>query len=134
MMSKRQDPVVDQALGDTKALFPPSSASVPDAALTTDTVSTAVLMKQPVFWPDAAEVWFAQVDAQCAIHHVSSSKTKFYHAVAVLPQEVASQILNLPYSQIISLSPTPFFILLRHGPPDKLATLPTSPSLPVILS
>ena len=40
-------------------------------------------MKLQAFWPDAAEVWFAQADAQ------------FYHVVAVLPQEVASQILDL---------------------------------------
>ena len=45
-------------------------------------------MKLPVFWPDTTEVLFAQVDARV-------SKTKFYHAVAVLPQEVASQILDL---------------------------------------
>ena len=52
-------------------------------------------MKLPTFRPDAAEVWFAQTDAQFAIRNISSSKTKFYHAVAVLPQEVASQILDL---------------------------------------
>ena len=52
-------------------------------------------MKLPTFWPDAAEVWFAQRDAQFAIQNVTISKTKFYHAVAVLPQEVASQILDL---------------------------------------
>ena len=52
-------------------------------------------MKLPTFWPDMAEVWFAQTDAQFAIWNVTVSKTKFYHAVAVLPQEVASQILDL---------------------------------------
>ena len=52
-------------------------------------------MKLPTFWPDAVEVWFAQADAQFAIRNVTISKTKFYHAVAVLPQEVASQILDL---------------------------------------
>ena len=65
--------------------FPPSSASeaVPLAA--------NVLMKLPVFWPDAAKVLFAQVDAQFAIRNVTVSMTKFNHVVAVLPQEVASQ-------------------------------------------
>ena len=52
-------------------------------------------MKLLDFWPDTAEVWFAQAEAQFAIRHVSFSRTKFYHAVAVLPQEVASQILDL---------------------------------------
>ena len=54
-----------------------------------------VSMKLPVFWPDAAEVWFAQADAQLTIRNVTVSKTKFYHLVAVLPQEVASQIMDL---------------------------------------
>ena len=90
-MSKRQDPVAEEALGDTEVLFSPFSASVLDVVPTAATVS----MKLPVFWPDAAEVWFAQADAQFAIRHVTSSKTKFYHTIAVLPQEVASQILEL---------------------------------------
>ena len=80
-MSKKQDEVIEApGLGDIEALFPPSSASdaVPLAA--------NILLKLSVFWPDAAEVWFAQVDAQFAIRNVTVSKTKFYHAVAVLPQ------------------------------------------------
>ena len=52
-------------------------------------------MKLPAFWPDAAEVCFDQADAQFAIRSISLSKTKFYHAVPVLPQEVASEILDL---------------------------------------
>ena len=54
-----------------------------------------VSMKLPIFWPDAAEIWFAQADAQFAIRSVTDSMTNFYHAVAVLPQEVALQILDL---------------------------------------
>ena len=91
-MSKKQDSaVIEEApdLGDIEALFSPTSASdaVPLAA--------NVSMKLPVFGPDAAEVWFAQVGNQFAIRNVTFSKTKFYHAVAVLPKEVASQILDL---------------------------------------
>ena len=89
MSKKTSDPAIDEAsiLGDTEALFPPSPDAVPVAA--------NVAMKQPTFWPDPAEVWFAQADAQFAIRNLTVSKTKFYHAVAVLPQEVASQILDL---------------------------------------
>ena len=54
-----------------------------------------VAIKLPAFRHDAAEVWFAQADGQFAIKAVTVSKTKFYHAVAVLPQGVAAQILNL---------------------------------------
>ena len=89
MSKKTSDPAIDVApiLGDTEALFPPSPDAVPVAA--------NVSMKLPTFWPDAAEVWFAQADAQFAIRNLTVSKTKFYHVVAVLPQEVASQILDL---------------------------------------
>ena len=89
MSKKTADPAIDVApiLGDTEALFPPSTDSVPVAA--------NVHMKLPTFWPAAAEVWFAQADAQFAIGNLTSRKTKFYHAVADLPQEVASQILDL---------------------------------------
>ena len=52
-------------------------------------------MKLLAFWPDAAEVWFVQAETQFAIRIVSVSKTKFYHAVTVLPQEDASHILDL---------------------------------------
>ena len=54
-----------------------------------------IALKLPVFWPDAAEGWFAQADTHFAIRPVTVSKTKFYHAVASLPQDVAAQILNL---------------------------------------
>ena len=90
MMSKKAtDPAMDEApiLGDTEALFPPYPDTVP--------VTANVSMKLPTFWPDPAEVWVAQADAQFAIRNLTVSKTKFYHAVAVLPQEGASQILDL---------------------------------------
>ena len=40
-------------------------------------------------------MWFAQADAQFAITAITVSKTKFYHAVASLPQDVDAQILDL---------------------------------------
>ena len=87
MASKKPaDPAVDvtPVLGDDDALCSPPAVA-----------GAAVHMKLPTFWPDTVEVWFAQADAQFAIRNLTSSKTKFYHAVAVLPQEVASQILDL---------------------------------------
>ena len=68
-------------------LFPPSASS--------SLVANNVLMKLPAFWPDAAEVWFTQGDTQFAMRSITVSKTKFYHAVVVVPREVASQILDL---------------------------------------
>ena len=58
-------------------------------------IAANVALKLPVFWHDAAEVWFAQADAQFAIKSITVSKTKFYHTVASLPQDIAAQILNL---------------------------------------
>ena len=91
-MSKKQDTaVIEEApgLGDIKPLFTPTSAS--DAA----PLAANVSMKLPVFWPELVEVWFAQADPQFAIRNITVSKTKFYHTVAVLPQVVAFQILDL---------------------------------------
>ena len=89
MSKKATDPAIDEApvLGDAEALFPPSPDAIPVAA--------NVSMKLPTFWPNTAEVWFAQADAQFGIRNLTVCKTKFYHAVAVLPQEVDSQILDL---------------------------------------
>ena len=75
-------------LQDISNLFPPTAPSSPSPVVN-------VSMKLPVFWPDTAEVWFAQVDNQFAIRSVTVSKMKFYHAVAVLSQEVPSKILDL---------------------------------------
>ena len=58
-------------------------------------VAANVALKLPVFWPKAAEVWFAQADAQFAIKSITVSKTKFCHWVASLPQDVSAQILAL---------------------------------------
>lgn len=55
----------------------------------------AVALKLPPFWPDSAEVWFAQAEAQFNIKGIVSSTTKFYYCVAALSQEVASQLLDL---------------------------------------
>ena len=82
-------PKVDEnpELDGAADILPPPSPSVPVAA--------NVTLKLPVFWPEAAEVWFAHADAQFAIRSVTVSKMKFYHAVASLPQDVAAQILYL---------------------------------------
>ena len=59
-------------------------------------VTANIALKLPMFWPIAAKFWFAQADAQFAIKSITVSKTKFYHAVASLPQDVAAQILCAP--------------------------------------
>ena len=77
-------------LEDISELFPLSSC------LSSAPVAKAS-MKLLAFWLDAAEVWFAQADTLFSIRSITISKTKFYHKVSVLSQEVASQIsLLLP--------------------------------------
>ena len=86
-MPKNDEISEPPGLEDISNLFPPSAPASPST-------EANVSMKLPAFWPDAGEVWFAQADAQFSILNISVSKTKFYHAVAVLPQKVASQILD----------------------------------------
>ena len=108
MASKKPaDPAVADApvLGDDDAFSSQAAEPVPVVA------GAAVHMKLPTFWPDAAEVWVAQADAQFAIRNLTSSKTKLYHAVAVLPQEVASQILDLIRAP---LSGDPYSVLQEY--------------------
>ena len=69
-MSKKDKVTKPPGLEDISMLFPPSALSSPYPV-------AIVSMKLPAFWPDAAEVWFVQADAQFAIHNVTVSKPKF---------------------------------------------------------
>ena len=66
-----------------------------DLAADDDDSRSCSSLKLSTFWPDSAEVWFAQTDAQFDIRNITSSRSKFYHAVAALPQDVAGQVLDL---------------------------------------
>ena len=81
-------------------------------ALPAASVAPNVSTKLPTFWPDAAQFWFAQADAQFPIKHVTVSKNKFYHALAVLPHEVAAQLLDLIRTPI---SPDPSEVLKERS-------------------
>ena len=54
-----------------------------------------VSVKVPAFWPDSAEAWFVQVEAQFALKGVTASLTKFYYCVSSFNQETANQVLDL---------------------------------------
>ena len=62
-----------------------------------------VSVKVSAFWPDSAEAWFVQVEAQFALKGVTSSTTKFYYWVSSFNQETANQVLDLikspPFSE-----------------------------------
>ena len=53
------------------------------------------LVKVPAFWPDSAEAWFVQVEAQFALKGVTPSSTKFYYSVSLFNQGTANQVLDL---------------------------------------
>ena len=72
-----------------------SKKKAADIAADDDESRSCSGLKLSTFWPDSAEIWFAQTDAQFEIKNISSSRSKFYHAVAALPQDVAGQVLNL---------------------------------------
>ena len=61
-----------------------------------------VSVKVPAFWPDSAEAWFVQVEAQFALKGVTASSTKFYYCVSSFNQETANQVLNLIKSPLSS--------------------------------
>ena len=54
-----------------------------------------VSVKVPAFWPESAEAWFIQVEAQFALKGVTSSSTKFYYCVSAFNQDTANQVLDL---------------------------------------
>ena len=54
----------------------------------------SVSVKVPAFWPDSAEAWFVQVEAQFALKGVTASSTKFYYCVSSFNQETANQVLD----------------------------------------
>ena len=54
-----------------------------------------VSVKVPAFWPDSAEAWFVQVEAQFALKGVTTSLMKFYYCVSSFNQETANQVLDL---------------------------------------
>ena len=54
-----------------------------------------VFVKVPAFWPDSAETWFVQVEAQFALKGVTASLTKVYYCVSSFNQETTNQVLDL---------------------------------------
>ncbi|CAN7945791.1 unnamed protein product [Ixodes hexagonus] len=61
----------------------------------------AVRLKLPPFWTKNAKVWFAQVEAQFQLQHITSQITKYLHVVSALPAEVADEL-----EDILAATPT----------------------------
>ena len=86
-MGKNDEISEPPGLEDISELLAPSAPASPSPV-------PNISMKLPVFWPDAAEVWFAQADAQFTLRKRFGQQDQVLPCVAVLPQEVASQILD----------------------------------------
>ena len=60
-----------------------------------DATVSAVSLKLPTFWPQTLETWFAQAEAQFAVHNITKDDTKYYYTVAALDQETANRVTNI---------------------------------------
>ncbi len=63
--------------------------------MTTESASTSTHLKLPQFWPDQAEVWFAQAEAQFQVKQITRDDSKFHYVVAALDQHTAGRLLDL---------------------------------------
>lgn len=69
---------------------------------------SAVSLKIPPFWPADPQLWFAQLEAQFTIRHITSEHTRFHYVASSLSQEHAHEVRDLllspphsdPYSQL----------------------------------
>lgn len=55
----------------------------------------AVHLKIPPFWPEKPSIWFAQVEGQFAIAHITDDTAKFYHIVATLDRQYAAEVEDI---------------------------------------
>ncbi|KAM7285241.1 hypothetical protein ISCGN_032199 [Ixodes scapularis] len=67
----------------------PAAEAIPSGSL------AAFQIKLPAFWAKNATVWFAQVEAQFQLHHITSQTTKYLHVVSSLPAELADELENI---------------------------------------
>ena len=72
-----------------------TTTSSAETTATTTTTINSVSVKLSTFWPDKPQVWFVQAEAQFALRNVSSSLTKYYHVTAILPQDIATDVLDI---------------------------------------
>ncbi|XP_049886990.1 uncharacterized protein LOC126381568 [Pectinophora gossypiella] len=73
----------------TPTLPAPSLAQLPPPAANGP---SPVQLRIPPFWPEKPTVWFAQVEGQFAIMHITDDATKFYHILATLDRQVAAEV------------------------------------------
>ena len=68
-----------------------------DAALDAERAARAatVSVKLPTFWPNEAELWFAQAEAQFQNRGITAEKTKYNYVVSMLDVKTAKQVMDI---------------------------------------
>ncbi|CAM1291423.1 Uncharacterised protein r2_g44 [Pycnogonum litorale] len=59
------------------------------------TAIDAVALRLPAFWPADPSLWFAQVEGQFRIRHITSEATKYGNVLSNLPPDTASEVRDL---------------------------------------
>ncbi|CAM1306475.1 Uncharacterised protein r2_g1628 [Pycnogonum litorale] len=59
------------------------------------TAIDAVALRLPVFWPADPSLWFAHVEGQFRIRHITSEATKYGNVLSSLPPDTASEVRDL---------------------------------------
>lgn len=57
--------------------------------------ANAVSIKLPTFWPQHAQIWFAQAEAQFQIKGITTDLTKYSYLTASLDQDTAVRVLDI---------------------------------------
>lgn len=55
----------------------------------------SVSIKIPAFWSADPHMWFGQVEAQFAVKGITAEKTRYYHVVANLSSDAATEVRDL---------------------------------------
>ncbi|XP_037822778.1 uncharacterized protein LOC119611311 [Lucilia sericata] len=64
-------------------------------AVDAPTPNLSIAMKIPRFWKDNPVLWFAQIEAQFALHNVTNERTKYFIILADLDADVLSQVSDI---------------------------------------
>ena len=62
---------------------------------------TTISVKFLSFWTNSLEVWLIQAEAQFEKKKIRSTRSKFTHCVAALPQDVACRLLDLVQGPLV---------------------------------
>lgn len=73
--------------GDKEADTAANTAAVPHIDRTT--------MKIPPFWPEKPALWFAQLEGQFVLNHITQDTTKYYYVSANLDSRYASEVEDI---------------------------------------